>query len=131
MKRSLIMLLVMLSLVVAGCGKDTSKETTNEDSKTVSSSESKEKPPRIKGVTLEQINDKTLEVKSEAIGENLQYSFYIFKDGEILEKIPYKSTNHLSYKVKEPGEYMVRVYVKNSQKKIVTANTDKIDFDLK
>ncbi|MCD1161155.1 triple tyrosine motif-containing protein [Peribacillus frigoritolerans] len=131
MKRSLIMLLVMLSLVVAGCGKDTSKETTNEDSKTVSSSESKEKPPRIKGVTLEQINDKTLEVKSEAIGENLQYSFYIFKDGEILEKIPYKSTNHLSYTVKEAGEYMVRVYVKNSEKKIVTANTDKIDFDLK
>ncbi|KRF54297.1 hypothetical protein ASG97_02485 [Bacillus sp. Soil745] len=131
MKRSLIMLLVMLSLVVAGCGKDTSKETTNEDSKTVSSSESKEKPPRIKGVTLEQINDKTLEVKSEAIGENLQYSFYIFKDGEILEKIPYKSTNHLSYTVKEQGEYMVRVYVKNSEKKIVTANTDKIDFDLK
>lgn len=131
MKRSLIMLLVMLSLVVAGCGKDTSKETTNEDSKTVSSSESKEKPPRIKGVTLEKINDKTLEVKSEAIGENLQYSFYIFKDGEILEKIPYKSTNHLSYTVKEPGEYMVRVYVKNSAKKIVTANTDKIDFDLK
>ncbi|MBD8590420.1 hypothetical protein IFT92_21975 [Peribacillus simplex] len=131
MKRSLIMLLVMLSLVVAGCGKDTSKETTNEDSKTVSSSESKEKPPRIKGVTLEQINAKTLEVKSEAIGENLQYSFYIFKDGEILEKIPYKSTNQLTYTVKEPGEYMVRVYVKNSQKKIVTANTDKIDFDLK
>ncbi|MCT1390498.1 hypothetical protein M4D76_19655 [Peribacillus frigoritolerans] len=131
MKRSLIMLLVMLSLVVAGCGKDTSKETTNEDSKTVSSSESKEKPPRIKGVTLEQINAKTLEVKSEAIGENLQYSFYIFKDGEIIEKLPYKSTNHLSYTVKEPGEYMVRVYVKNSEKKIVTANTDKIDFDLK
>jgi hypothetical protein len=25
----------------------------------------------------------------------------------------------------------VRVYVKNSEKKIVTANTDKIDFDLK
>ncbi|MGE7605410.1 triple tyrosine motif-containing protein [Peribacillus frigoritolerans] len=128
MKRSLIMLLVMLSLVVAGCGKDTSKETTNEDSKKVSNSESKEKTPRIKGVTLEQVN-KTLEVKSDAIGENLQYSFYIFKDGEILEKIPYKSTNHLSYAVKEPGEYMVRVYVKNSEKNIVTANTDKIDFD--
>ncbi|MET3319907.1 triple tyrosine motif-containing protein [Peribacillus butanolivorans] len=130
MKRSLIMLLVMLSLVVAGCGKDTPKETKNEESKKVSNSESKEKPPRIKGVTLEQVNDDTLEVKSDATGENLQYSFYIFKDDEILEKIPYKSTNHLSYTVKEPGKYMVRVYVKNSEKNIVTANTDKIDIDL-
>ena len=45
---------------------------------------------------------------------SLQYCFYIFKDGKIIERGSYGSTKTYSYKAEAPGTYTARVYVKDS-----------------
>lgn len=50
----------------------------------------------------------------EAIGENLKYAWYIFKDGKKMQTTSYKESNEFVFIPKDPGEYCLKVFVKNS-----------------
>jgi glycosyltransferase involved in cell wall biosynthesis len=46
---------------------------------------------------------------------NIEFAWYIFKDGITMEKIKYSSSNSITYQFKEKGKYRVRCYVKKGQ----------------
>ena len=50
---------------------------------------------------------------SAAGGSSVQYCFYIFKNGKILQRGTYGSAMTCSYKASDPGTYSARVYAKD------------------
>jgi hypothetical protein len=83
--------------------------------------------PKIKNITINNI-DNNIEVQCYAVGEDLRYAYYIYRNNEIIEKIYYKPNAKLIYPIKEPGKYMVRVYVRNSQQQYVAKNSEVIEI---
>jgi hypothetical protein len=60
-----------------------------------------------------------LDIICDHIGEEidgLQFAFYVYKDGEILEKIFYTEKNTLSYHLESNGIYKCKVFVRNQNK---------------
>ncbi|WP_176461872.1 alginate lyase family protein [Anaeromicrobium sediminis] len=51
----------------------------------------------------------------DANGEGLQYAWYIYRNGQIYEKISYKKTNKLKWKPNISGKYIIKVFVKNDK----------------
>ena len=49
--------------------------------------------------------------------KSVRYAFYILKDKETqpIMKYPYNKSNKIKYEVKEPGNYRIRIYVRNDQ----------------
>lgn len=49
----------------------------------------------------------------DATGYNLEYAWYIYKDGERVEFMLYDKSNVLDWKPSEPGQYAIKVFVKD------------------
>jgi hypothetical protein len=79
--------------------------------------------PIIQSITIEQ-KDQEIIVNCEAIGKELEYAFYVYKDGQVLEKFFYTESSHLEYRVAEPGSYLCRVFVKDSKMQKSAKSTD-------
>lgn len=86
--------------------------------------------PVIKSVDIKQIRENELAVTCEAIGVNIQYAYYIYRNREIVDKIMYKSSSRMNYKMKIPGKYMVKVFVRDYYKQVISSNTKSIDCRL-
>lgn len=86
--------------------------------------------PVIKSVDIKQIRENELTVTCEATGVNIQYAYYIYRNREIVDKIMYKSSSQMNYEVKIPGKYMVKVFVKDYYKQVISSNTKSIDCRL-
>ena len=56
-------------------------------------------------------------------GASVQFCFYIFKDGKILERGAYGTTRTCSYTANEPGTYTVRVYAKDGSGAALSADS--------
>ncbi|MGV2622795.1 UNVERIFIED_CONTAM: heparinase II/III family protein [Halobacillus marinus] len=83
--------------------------------------------PVIKSVMLSHEANKLI-AACEADGQNLQYAYYIYREGNLIEKIPYKrAQSSLTYEPLEDGHYMVRIYVRSKDNKIAK-NTNEIKF---
>jgi uncharacterized lipoprotein YehR (DUF1307 family) len=115
MEKKLVVSLIMLLLIITGCGKEASKEKISQ--------ESTANLPKINKVTIQKVDKDTIKVVSDAKGEKLQYAYYVYKDNKVLQKISYKPNNRLAYNVKEPGEYMVRVYIRDNKGKKAAKTT--------
>lgn len=61
--------------------------------------------------------------------DSLQYAYYVYCKGikEPIEKIMYSSKETLLYKVKHPGKYKVKIFVRNGTQKVL-ASTATVDI---
>ncbi|MDM5157395.1 triple tyrosine motif-containing protein [Bacillus sp. DX1.1] len=119
MIKKLILPFIAVLLILSGCGK----ETTQETSKKNVNQEKKADNLKIENVTIQKIDDQNLKVGAKATGDKLQYAYYIYKGDEVVEKMNYKPENSLTYKVKESGDYKVKVFVKDKNNKIEAKST--------
>jgi hypothetical protein len=83
--------------------------------------------PVIKNITI-QHKGQEIVVNCEAIGEELEYAYYFYKDGNLLEKIFYGKSSKIKYRVTEPGSYKCRVFIRDAKKQITSQYTDSISI---
>jgi len=112
---------IVVFLLITGCSIGSEKDAANEGAKSGS--------PKIESVELKKVDNSTLEATVTAEGQELEYAYYIYKDNKLLEKIFYKPNTSLSYKVKEPGEYKVKIFVKNKQEKTNSKYTSAVKIE--
>lgn len=118
MKRKLITLLIVALISITGCSNDTSKK------------DSENSEPEIVNLMIEKVDDSHFYVVATAEGSKINYAYYVYKDGEVLEKYPYKKDAHFSYTAKEPGVYKVAVYVRDQYGNKVRKNTKEVEINI-
>ena len=82
--------------------------------------------PKIRGLDYRRLSSNKIQVKCDAFGSGLKYAYYIYKNNELIEKFHYQSNEVFQYETKSPGDYRIRVYVKNNRNEIVALNTNVI-----
>jgi hypothetical protein len=85
--------------------------------------------PKIRDIKIKKVGN-SIEVECDAIGENLKYAYYIYRNKEIIEKIFYKPNAKLRYPIGKSGKYMVRVYVRNAQQQYIAKNSREIEINI-
>jgi serine O-acetyltransferase len=70
-----------------------------------------------------------LQVECKATGDHLKYAFYLYKDHEIIEKLPYSSSPTMSFNLQDKGVYSVRVYIKDKFQNKMAETSSKIKFN--
>ncbi|MDA1522949.1 triple tyrosine motif-containing protein [Bacillus cereus] len=101
------------TVLISGCNKEVAKD----GSKDKLEQQKAESSIVISEVNIDKTNERTLKVDVKAKGEDLNYAYYIYKEDKIVEKIWYGTDSFLTYEVKEPGKYKVRVFAKDKNKK--------------
>lgn len=120
--------------LIAACGnseelsKTKTEETPEIEQNEEKETSKKEKETKIVDLTFEKESENELNLVSNAEGEELLYAFYVIKDNEFYEKFGYQKDNSFSYTVTEPGDYKVRVFVKDKAGNKITKDTEVIDF---
>jgi serine O-acetyltransferase len=71
----------------------------------------------INNISVEIKNYFQLKAISNAKGDNLHYSFYLYRNNEIVEKVPYSKENEHIFNLEEKGTYSVRAFIKNTKEK--------------
>lgn len=79
--------------------------------------------PIIKKLTISQSNQKMI-VHCDATGKELEYAFYVHKDGQVLEKFFYTESPDFEYTLIEPGSYLCRVFVRDSKMQKTVKSTN-------
>lgn len=126
MKKIVLMLLLSSVIIFQGCAN---LKGSDDQEKDISTSEQKV-VMKIESTSIEVVNDKMIRVSVEAIGEDLEYAYYIYKNDELLEKIYYEeSVNQLEYQVEENGLYKVRIFVRNIEGEKETKYTEEVNIE--
>jgi ABC-type Fe3+-hydroxamate transport system substrate-binding protein len=105
MKLKLFTLLILSMILFAGCSGGTEKTGSNQTSK--------DNKPEIVKVMIQKVDPENFYVVTTADGNKLDYSYYVIKDKKTVKRYVYKKDAHLAYKVNEPGNYKVRVFIKD------------------
>jgi Heparinase II/III-like protein/Heparinase II/III N-terminus len=84
--------------------------------------------PKIKNVEIQKLEDESIKVKCNAVGNELKYAFYVYKNNEVLEKFHYQRNPIFKYIPREPGSYMVRAYIRDkfNERKAVNSKVIKV-----
>lgn len=69
-----------------------------------------------------------LKVRCKILDETKKYSYYLYREGEVLEKTAYIKENTFSYNLQEPGMYRVRVFTRNAEEKKEVFTTKTLKF---
>ena len=56
----------------------------------------------------------------KALGDQLEYAWYIYKNGERIDVIWYSADNYMEWTPEEPGTYQIKVFIKDNLENIVT-----------
>ncbi|MFC4661448.1 hypothetical protein [Oceanobacillus aidingensis] len=137
MKNNLfILIFVSILVLAAGCSSTNTSESQSEpEQKTDTNSETRSETgndniePQIANLMIEKVDDSSFYVVTTAEGNEINYAYYVFKDGEVLEKFPYKKDAHFSYSPTESGTYKVRSFIRDQDENIVHDDTDEIEFN--
>ncbi|MED3125315.1 triple tyrosine motif-containing protein [Bacillus wiedmannii] len=113
------------TVLISGCNKEVAKES----SKGKIDQQKAESSIVISEVKIDKANERTLKVDVKAKGEDLNYAYYIYKEEKIVEKIWYRPDSFLTYEVKEPGKYKVRVFAKDKNKKKKDTFTNEVTVE--
>ena len=121
MKGKLVILLLVTLFAMTACSNANSKTEPEKNTEQQVSESSK---PKFVKLMIEKVNESNFYVVATADGDELTYAYYVYKDGEVVDKILYKKDAHFAYTVKEPGTYKVEVYLKdkNDNKAIKMTN---------
>jgi teichoic acid transport system permease protein len=52
--------------------------------------------------------------------QELDYAYYIMKDKDVIEKIPYSDNNNFHYIFNIPGSYKIRIFIRNRYNSIIS-----------
>lgn len=83
---------------------------------------------KIRNINIELKNFFQLKVEITANGDNLSYAYYLYKNKDVIDKSTYSSNTTKQYNLTEPGNYWIRVYVKDKQGVPIIENSDKVSF---
>jgi hypothetical protein len=72
------------------------------------------------------LKEDTFFVTVEAVGESLEYAWYIYKEDTIIEKYPYSDSNILKWKPNNKGTYKLTAFIKDKYDRRFFNSTDKI-----
>lgn len=122
MKVKMFSLLTILLLLVSGCSNETTKKGLSENSE--------ENAPKIVKVIIEKVDSSNFYVVNTAEGEELEYAYYVYKDNKVIDKFYYKKDAHFTYKVKEPGSYKVKAFIKDKNDETVSKFTEAIEMEM-
>lgn len=119
MKIKLFTLFLAALLLIAGCSNDTTKSTKQD---------SKENEVKIAKVMIKKENAQNFYVVATPVsGTNLIYAYHVLKDNKVIKKQSYTQDAYFTYKIKTPGTYKVRVFLKDAHgKKIIFKDTQTI-----
>lgn len=78
--------------------------------------------PIIHSVDIKYIGENSIILTCDATGSNIQYAYYVYKDGHTIDKFMYTMRSHLYYELKDLNEYMFKVFVKDQYNRIITRN---------
>lgn len=113
------------TVLISGCNKEVAKESPKDKI----DQQKAESSIVISEVKIDKANERTLKVDVKAKGEDLNYAYYIYKEEKIVEKIWYGPDSFLTYEVKEPGKYKVRVFAKDKNKKKKDTFTNEVTVE--
>lgn len=77
-------------------------------------------------IKISEVNKMSIECQRE---DNVQYAYYIYKDGENVAKFRYSSKNTATYWLSESGEYSVKVFVIDETGSKISQMSDAVVFD--
>ena len=118
MKTKFFILLGIVLLIITGCSNNKTQTKSNQDSKVTQ--------PEIVKVMLKRGNSENFYVVTTADGNHLKYAYYVYKDHKVVKKVPYRKDAYFEYRVSAPGEYKVKVFIKDSTDKTVSKYTDTV-----
>lgn len=76
--------------------------------------------PIIHSIDIRYIEGSNIILTCDATGSNIHYAYYVYKDGHTIDKFMYTMKSHLYYELKDLGEYMFKVFVKDQYNRIIT-----------
>lgn len=132
-----VLLVTSVMLLLAACGGSDDKSETKpqpeaapqvEEGKTEKKEEEKDKEIEIIKLTTELVGTHDINVVTTASGEGIIYAHYVLKNNEFYEKLGYQKDNKFTYTITEPGNYKVRVFVKDKDGNKITKDTEIIEF---
>ncbi|WP_058308670.1 hypothetical protein [Gracilibacillus massiliensis] len=93
------------------------------------------KIPKISEMYLTALNftieNNTAKVNIETIGQNLEYAYYWYCDNIVLKKVLYSNEKQSEIPITESGSYRVRVFLRDSDKIIITKSSRTINVNHK
>ncbi|PGZ12870.1 triple tyrosine motif-containing protein [Bacillus cereus] len=131
MFKKIIVPVFAAAVVISGCSNEPAKGNTKEKVEQNKKEEKNKKDMAlvINEAKINKVNEKTLKVDVKAQGNDINYAYYIYKGEEIVDKTWYKPDTSLTYEVKEPGTYRVKVYAKDKSDKIESVYTSEVKVE--
>ncbi|MGN7298774.1 serine O-acetyltransferase [Ferdinandcohnia sp. SAFN-114] len=83
----------------------------------------------IKNLSVNLVNFFQLRVAVEHEENDYLFAYYLFKYNEVIEKTPYSRSSNFTFNLEDPGQYLVRVYVKGKGGTRDVQSTQRIYFD--
>ena len=65
----------------------------------------------------------------DALGDDLEYAWYIYKNDDIIEKRMYSQSNTIEIEFDQKGEYSIKVFVRNKYGVKSTFRTEKFKVE--
>ncbi|MCM3742050.1 hypothetical protein M3210_17570 [Oceanobacillus luteolus] len=76
---------------------------------------------------IEKVNDRKFKFDLNLqTNQNLQYAFYVYQNGKVIEKIMYQRKQTMTYRAKEEGKYLVKYFILLPTKEKVIGKSDVI-----
>lgn len=79
-------------------------------------------------VTVELTEGNRLYAECLNISEEYTYAFYVLKNGERVDTFWYSTKPNCVYWLSEPGEYVIRAFVKNANEELAWGESETIEF---
>lgn len=83
----------------------------------------------LKNLKVNLINFFQLKVEVEPLDSNTLFAYYLYRYNDAIEKTPYAKNTEYTFNLKEPGQYLVRVYAKGRGGIKEAVSTSRIPFD--
>jgi len=83
----------------------------------------------IEKVTVSRLNDEFVIDCMIGDVEHYNYAMYVYKNNELVQKLPYGSNNKFQYSPTESGKYVFRMFAKNKESnKVMAKSSDQIQY---
>ncbi|HIE8455436.1 TPA: serine O-acetyltransferase [Bacillus cereus] len=79
-------------------------------------------------ISIQLKNYYQIHLNCNALGDNLEFAYYVYKDENAIEKFPYTSESSFQYNLTETGEYRVRVFVRDKDGNKIAKTSAKVNF---
>ncbi|HGH7175527.1 serine acetyltransferase [Bacillus sp. AFS094611] len=79
-------------------------------------------------ISIQLKNYYQIHLNCHALGDNLEFAYYVYRDENVIEKFPYTCESSFLYNLTETGEYRVRVFVRDKDGNKIAKTSAKVNF---